>query len=117
MEAFEVILGILNNLIVNKAFNKKISLKRWLPYIFIYYSVIILLLFVIIFLSISYIRLKNIIGYFLILLGIILLYYYYYHYLLIEINNFFLITVIHRNWEEERIFGFYMKNKTKAKML
>lgn len=72
MDAIEVILDILDNLIVDKAFNKKISIKRRWPYIFIYYTVIILLLFLTIFFSIGYIKLKNIIGYFLILLSIIL---------------------------------------------
>ena len=49
MEVFEVILDILDNLIVDKAFNKKISLKQRLPYIFIYYIVTISLLFFCIF--------------------------------------------------------------------
>lgn len=72
MEVFEVILDILDNLIVDKAFNKKISLKKRLPYIFIYYIVTIFLLFFSIFLSVNYIKLKNIIGYFLILMSIFL---------------------------------------------
>lgn len=71
MEAFEVILDILDNLIVDKAFNKNINLKKRLPFIFIYYIVIILLLFLSIFLSINYIKTKNIIGYFLIILSVI----------------------------------------------
>lgn len=72
MEVFEVILDILDNLIVDKAFNKKISLKKRLPYIFIYYIVTIFLLFFSIFLSVNYIKLKNVIGYFLILMSIFL---------------------------------------------
>lgn len=72
MEVFEIMLDILDNLISDKAFNKKISLKRRLPYIFIYYIVIILLLVFAIFLSFNYIKSKNITGYFLILMSIIL---------------------------------------------
>ena len=37
MEAFEVILDILNELIVDKAFNKKNNIKKRLPYILIYF--------------------------------------------------------------------------------
>ncbi len=72
MEAFEAIFDILNELVIDKAFNKKMSIKRRLPYIFIYYITIILLLFLAIFLSINCIKQKNIIGYFLVLIAIIL---------------------------------------------
>ena len=72
MDTFEVIFDILNELIVNKAFNKKTSFKKRLPYILIYYITILLLLFVTIFLSSLYIKQKNIIGYFLIFINIIL---------------------------------------------
>lgn len=72
MEAFEAIFDILNELVIDKAFNKKMSIKRRLPYILIYYITIILLLFFTIFLSINFIKQKNIIGYFLTLIDIIL---------------------------------------------
>ncbi len=72
MEAFEAIFDILNELVIDKAFNKKMSIKRRLPYILIYYITIILLLFFTIFLSINFIKQKNIIGYFLVLIDIIL---------------------------------------------
>lgn len=72
MEVFEIILDILDNLILDKAFNKKINLKKRLTYIFIYYVIIIFLLAFAIFLSVNYIKSKNIIGYFLILMIIIL---------------------------------------------
>ncbi len=73
MEAFEVILDILNELIVDKAFNKKNNIKKRLPYILIYYIVIISLCTFILFLAINLIKLKNIIGYFFIIMFIILL--------------------------------------------
>ncbi len=72
MEVFEIILDVLNNLIVDKAFNKKIKFKKRLLYIFIYYTLIILLLVLTVFFGINYIKAKNIIGYFLIIMGIIL---------------------------------------------
>ena len=73
MEAFEVILDILNELIVDKAFNKKNNIKKRLPYILIYYIVIISLCTFILFLAINLIKLKNIIGYLFIIMFIILL--------------------------------------------
>ncbi len=73
METFEVVLDILNELIVDKAFNKKNNIKKRLPYILIYYIVIISLCTFTLFLAINLIKLKNIIGYFFIIMFIILL--------------------------------------------
>ena len=72
MEVFEIMLDILDNLIFDKAFNKKINRKRRLSYILLYYMVIILLLAFAIFLGVNYIKQKNIIGYFSTLVSIIL---------------------------------------------
>ncbi len=44
MEAFEFILETLDKLIIDRAFNKKMSFKRRWPYVFIYYIVLIILL-------------------------------------------------------------------------
>lgn len=73
MEIFEVILDILDELIIDRAFNKKINIKKRLPYIIIYYTVIIILCAFTLFLAISFIKLKYIIGYFLIVVFIMLL--------------------------------------------
>lgn len=71
MEAFEFILETLDKLIIDRAFNKKMSFKRRWPYVFIYYIVLILLLSLTTFLGINYIKVKNVMGYFLILLSLI----------------------------------------------
>ena len=71
MEAFEFILETLDKLIIDRAFNKKMSFKRRCPYVFIYYTVLILLLSLTTFLGINYIKVKNVMGYFLILLSLI----------------------------------------------
>lgn len=73
MEAFEAILDILDNLIIDKAFDKNRDIKKRLPYIFIYYITIIVLCILTLFLSINLIKARNIIGYFLIMIFVILL--------------------------------------------
>ena len=72
MEAFEVIIDILNELIIDKAFNKDRKLTKRLPFILIYYVTILLLLVLSLFLGINYILVNNIFGYLILILSLIL---------------------------------------------
>ncbi len=73
MEPFyDFMLDMLGKLIIDKAFNKERSIKERLPYILSYYIVIILLLALSVFLSVNFIRTKNVLGYFLAFVSIIL---------------------------------------------
>jgi len=73
MEPFyDFMLDMLGKLIIDKAFNKEKSIKERLPYILSYYIVIILLLALSVFLSVNFIRTKNVLGYFLAFVSIIL---------------------------------------------
>ncbi|MCI8498020.1 MAG: hypothetical protein HFG33_01275 [Bacilli bacterium] len=73
MEPFyDFMLDMLGKLIIDKAFNKEKSIKERLPYILSYYIVIILLLSLSVFLSVNFIRTKNVLGYFLAFVSIIL---------------------------------------------
>lgn len=72
MEAFEVIIDILNELIIDKAFNKDRKLTKRLPFILFYYVIILLLLVLSLFLGINYILINNIFGYLILTLSLIL---------------------------------------------
>lgn len=72
MEIFEVVLDVLNEFIISKAFNKDVKLIKRLPYIFIYEFVLLLLFVLASFLSLNFIVTDNIIGYILFIISLIL---------------------------------------------
>ena len=72
MEVFEVMSDILNELIIDRTFNKKRKLIKRLPFIFIYYIIILGMLAFSTFLGVNYILVNNIFGYFLLVLSLIL---------------------------------------------
>ena len=67
-----MVVDLLNQFILEKAFHKKYPLKTRLPYIVLYETVIILLLALAIFLGINFFKQEMIIGIMLIIVGIIL---------------------------------------------
>ena len=72
MEIFEFILDFLDKIIIKKAFDKQIKIKKRLPYIFLYYTINMISLLISTILGVNFIRLNYILGYFLILMSILL---------------------------------------------
>ena len=67
----EVVVDVINELIIDKAFNKTIKLSKRIPYIFIYVLVLLLLLSLLLFVGINLVIKKNIFGYFFLLMSLI----------------------------------------------
>lgn len=73
MEIIDFVIDLLNECIVNKAFNKEKAFLKRLPYIVIYVLIICLTSGACLFIGINYIMVHNIFGYFLVGIGIIFL--------------------------------------------
>ena len=70
----EVIMNFINELIVDRAFNKEIKLSKRIPFIIIYVLVILLLLSFLTFIGINLVIQKNIFGYFLLVIALLILF-------------------------------------------
>ena len=73
MEIIDFVIDLLNECIVNKAYNKEKAFLKRLPYIVIYVLIICLTSGACLFIGINYIMVHNIFGYFLVGIGIIFL--------------------------------------------
>ena len=73
MEAVQFIIDLLNEHIIDKAFNKKEKFLKRLPYIILYFLIVIMTSGLCIFIGINYIITGNIYGYFITIFGILFL--------------------------------------------
>ena len=73
MEAVQFIIDLLNKYIFDKAFNKKEKFLKKLPYIILYFLIIIMTSGLCIFIGINYIITGNIFGYFITIFGMLFL--------------------------------------------
>ena len=73
MEAIQFILDLLSECIFDKAFNKKEKFLKRLPFIVLYFLLIIMTSGLCIFIGINYIITGNIFGYFITIIGILFL--------------------------------------------
>ena len=73
MEVVQFIIDLLNEHIINKAFNKKEKFLKRLPYMILYYLIIIMTSGLCMFIGINYIITGNIYGYFITIFGVLFL--------------------------------------------
>ena len=73
MEAIQFIIDLLNECIFDRAFNKKKKFLKRLPYIILYFLIVIITSGLCIFIGINYIMIENIFGYFITIFGILFL--------------------------------------------
>ena len=71
MEIIDFVIDLLNEYIINKAFNKKERFLKKLPYIVLYFLITLLTSGICLFIGINYIITGNIFGYFITGLGIL----------------------------------------------
>ena len=69
-DVFVVIGDFLDKLIIDRAFNKNKSLIKRIPFIIIYYLLVLGMLFLSVFIGINYILNHNIFGYFLLIISL-----------------------------------------------
>lgn len=69
-DVFVVIGDFLDKLIIDRAFNKNKSLIKRIPFIIIYYLLVLGMLFLSVFIGINYILNHNIFGYFLFIISL-----------------------------------------------
>lgn len=69
-DVFVVIGDFLDKLIIDRAFNKNKSLIKRIPFIIIYYLLVLGMLFFSVFIGINYILNHNIFGYFLLIISL-----------------------------------------------
>ena len=70
-DVFIVIGDFLEELIIDKAFNRKKKLSKRIPYIIIYYITILSVISLSAFIGINYILIKNIVGYVLVVAALV----------------------------------------------
>lgn len=70
----EACMDILDELIIDKAFNKKVKLRKRIPFILIYVLILLSLLSLLTFVGINLVIKKNIFGYFLLFMDLIILF-------------------------------------------
>lgn len=73
LEAVQFIIDLLNEHIIDKAFNKKEKFFKKLPYIILYFLIVIMTSGLCIFIGVNYIIAGNIYGYFITIVGILFL--------------------------------------------
>ncbi len=73
MEAVQFIIDLLNEFIFDKAFNKKEKFLKKLPYIILYFLIVIMTSGLCLFVGINYMLKDNIYGYFITIFGVLFL--------------------------------------------
>ena len=70
----EACMDILNELIIDKAFNKKVKLRKRIPFIIIYILVLLMIISLLTFVGINLVIKKSIFGYFFLLMDLLALF-------------------------------------------
>ena len=70
----EACMDILNELIIDKAFNKKVKLRKRIPFIVIYVLILLMIIGLLTFVGINLVIKKSIFGYFFLLMDLLALF-------------------------------------------